>query len=210
MSTKHICIGFRQGLLLEGFMHLLQSSRRFGEIIAVSSKQEIDHFISIGMCTIVIVDVEFFSQHLAAMLPEISLFPLREQVMLLAAVKPIERAMLPSRLAGEADGFISTDHSFADALKAIEAAVQGGFYVPSHLLEPAGDYSGRVEHLLSLREISVLKQIGDGLTSKEVAERLHISVSTVESHRKHLMKKTDSRSLAELLRFGYRSGILTI
>lgn len=49
------------------------------------------------------------------------------------------------------------------------------------------------------RELSILKFIGKGLSTKQIAEELSISFNTVESHRKNLMKKYEVNSMAELV-----------
>ena len=54
---------------------------------------------------------------------------------------------------------------------------------------------------LTKREIEVLNLIGEGLTSLEIADKLMISVRTVESHRAHLIHKLDIKSLPELIKF---------
>lgn len=60
------------------------------------------------------------------------------------------------------------------------------------LLQPQEDYN------LSDREMEVLELVAQGLSSKEVAERLSISVNTVNTHRKSITKKTGIKSVAGL------------
>jgi DNA-binding NarL/FixJ family response regulator len=57
---------------------------------------------------------------------------------------------------------------------------------------------------LTRREREVLRLIADGLTNKEIAARLSLSINTVETHRKHLMEKLDCHNAAELVRFSVR------
>lgn len=54
--------------------------------------------------------------------------------------------------------------------------------------------------LLSKREIEVLNLMIDGLTNKEIANRLFISLETVKSHRKHILEKTGSRNTAAIMK----------
>ncbi len=55
--------------------------------------------------------------------------------------------------------------------------------------------------LLSIRETEVLKLVVAGLSNKEIAERLHISIHTVITHRKHISEKTGIRSVSGLTLF---------
>ncbi len=61
---------------------------------------------------------------------------------------------------------------------------------------------------LSDRELEVLRLIALGLTNGEIAERLYVSVRTVETHRAHLHQKLDVRSRAELVRLARDGGVL--
>lgn len=61
---------------------------------------------------------------------------------------------------------------------------------------------------LSEREVEVLSQIAVGLTNAEIAERLFVSVRTVETHRAHIHQKLNVRTRAELVRIARETGIL--
>lgn len=61
---------------------------------------------------------------------------------------------------------------------------------------------------LSPRETEVLRLLALGLTNQEVAERLHISVRTAESHRASIQKKLDLGRRSELVTFALAHGVL--
>ena len=63
---------------------------------------------------------------------------------------------------------------------------------------------------LTNRELEVLRLLASGLNSKEISEQLFISTNTVEYHRKQLLRKTESRNVAQLIGNAYRRGILKI
>jgi len=58
---------------------------------------------------------------------------------------------------------------------------------------------------LTSREKQILEIIGTGKTTKQIAEELGVSVSTVGNHRKHICKKLNLHSTAELVAFAARS-----
>lgn len=62
---------------------------------------------------------------------------------------------------------------------------------------------------LSEREVEILALLVDGLTNREVAEKLGLSVRTVESHRARIMLKLDVSSFAEAIRLAVLAGIET-
>ena len=63
---------------------------------------------------------------------------------------------------------------------------------------------------LTAREREVLQLIAEGLTTKQVAAKLGLSVKTVETHRRQVMEKTNANSVADLVRYAIREGIVTL
>ena len=62
--------------------------------------------------------------------------------------------------------------------------------------------------ILTRREISVLELIVEGLSSREIGEKLLIAVSTVESHRRNLIEKTGVRNSKGLIAYAYENKLL--
>ena len=63
---------------------------------------------------------------------------------------------------------------------------------------------------LTKREIEVVRLVTEGYKNKEAAEKLGISVKTVETHRSNTMNKLALRNLAELMRYAIQKGIIEI
>lgn len=63
---------------------------------------------------------------------------------------------------------------------------------------------------LSQRQQEVLQLLAEGLASKEIASRLHISVKTVTTHRQGIMHKLDIHSIAELTKYAVRAGLTSL
>jgi len=61
---------------------------------------------------------------------------------------------------------------------------------------------------LSEREMEVLAALAEGLTNKEIGERLFISPRTVDTHRTNLMKKLDTHNIAGLVRIAIKAGLV--
>lgn len=64
--------------------------------------------------------------------------------------------------------------------------------------------------LLSKRELEVLRWMSDGLLSKQIAEKLNVSKFTIDTHRKNMLRKTNSKNIAELVAFVTRTGLLQL
>ena len=63
---------------------------------------------------------------------------------------------------------------------------------------------------LSDREIEVIRLFVDGLSYKEIANRLSISSRTVETHKKHILEKLDLKTTVDLVKYAIRNGIITL
>jgi DNA-binding NarL/FixJ family response regulator len=63
---------------------------------------------------------------------------------------------------------------------------------------------------LTDREREVLQMIAEGCVNREIAELLHISIKTVETHRSHIMEKLNTRNIAELTRYAIRKGLISL
>lgn len=94
---------------------------------------------------------------------------------------------------------------------AIRAVAAGGtFFSRAITDELAGATTPKLGNgaNLSPRQAEVLKLIARGYSTKEIAERLHISVKTVQTHRTELMQRLDLHDVAGLVRFAIRHGLI--
>jgi DNA-binding CsgD family transcriptional regulator len=83
---------------------------------------------------------------------------------------------------------------FLEWYKCLEGAYRRlGTYVPA--IDNAADPSP-----ITQREVEIIQLLKEGLSSKEIASRLFISINTVRNHRSNLFKKTNARNVVELLR----------
>lgn len=64
------------------------------------------------------------------------------------------------------------------------------------------------EAKLSKREKEILGWLAEGLSSKQIAAKLYLSESTVVIHRKNMLKKTNAKNSAELIRYGIQRGLI--
>ncbi|GEM_PF-5150966 len=95
---------------------------------------------------------------------------------------------------------------------ALHMAIKGKKYICDRLLDRmlVSDHSeaNTVTSELSSREKEVLHRIAYGLTTHEVADELHLSMHTVNSHRKNIMKKLDLKYPSQLIAFAWQHGLV--
>lgn len=111
-----------------------------------------------------------------------------------------------------AKGYLLKDSSEQDLLAAVRAVASGkGWLSPGVSDAVLEDYRRHVTDpvdLLSPREREVLQMIAESRTNKEIATALNLSVYTVEAHRGRIMEKLNLHSIAELVRFALRKGLI--
>lgn len=124
------------------------------------------------------------------------------------------REYVARAMKGGADAYLLKDSAVQDLVAAVEAVLVGrSYFSPSiqalmaELLRGESREPARGTSLTD-REREVLGWLARGLSSKEVARRLDISVRTVETHRANLMHKLGVKSVALLIQIALREGII--
>jgi DNA-binding NarL/FixJ family response regulator len=110
-----------------------------------------------------------------------------------------------------ASGYLEKDNAPEELIKAIRKVLTGGRYVSPALAEKlAFDLNeDRPQHeTLSDREFEVLRMIASGKTVTEIAEQLHLSVTTVSTYRARILEKMNMATTAELIRYAVRNHLV--
>lgn len=98
-----------------------------------------------------------------------------------------------------ADGYILKNAPLKKVLEAIRIVAKNGTYYDDAITTL--DTTSKEEIILSSREKEILRLIGEGKTSIEIAETLFIGKSTVDTHRKNILKKINLHGKTDLIRF---------
>jgi DNA-binding NarL/FixJ family response regulator len=108
-------------------------------------------------------------------------------------------------------GYILKDDAFEDLLYAIKAVASGRKFISPSISDKILHPSPlRVveKNILTEREREILKLIASGLTNKKIADKLSISIKTVETHRARILQKLDFHTTAELVKYAIKTELL--
>jgi DNA-binding NarL/FixJ family response regulator len=125
-----------------------------------------------------------------------------------------EEAFFFEALSAGAAGYVLKGAPSEELLSALRAVLEGGVYLTPKLAgNLVQDYLERhpqplVDNLLTSREGEVLTLIAQGLSSREIADRLILSINTVKTHRLHIYQKLELRDRAGLIDYALRRGLL--
>ena len=129
-----------------------------------------------------------------------------------------DEAYITRALQAGAQGYLLKDCADAELMRAVTSVSTGkSFFSPAVARVMLDDY---VRHLaskgiadryeaLSEREREIFQLVAEGHSNNEVAELLHVSPATVETHRAHILEKLDVHNTAELVLFAVRRGVIS-
>lgn len=120
-----------------------------------------------------------------------------------------------------AKGYLPKNTSRSELLEAIRTVAKGEEYfaesISNTILKSyikkakSGNLEQlRDESLLSKRELEVLRLFAQGLTNQEIADKLFISIRTVESHKNHIMQRLELKTTVDLIKFAIRNNLVTL
>jgi DNA-binding NarL/FixJ family response regulator len=129
-----------------------------------------------------------------------------------------EEAYITSALEAGAQGYLLKDSADVELIRAVSSVASGkSYFSPAVARVMLDDY---VRHLaqrgitdrydsLSEREREIFQLIAEGHTNKDIADLLHVSPATVETHRAHIFQKLDVHNTAELVLYAVRKGVIS-
>ena len=114
-----------------------------------------------------------------------------------------------------ASGFVVKAASTDELITAIRKVAQKGVYVSQSVMEKMVGRLGQAaqeapEAVLSNRELQVLVRLARGAASREVANELSLSLSTVETYRSRILEKLNLRNNSDLTRFAIRRRLIDL
>ena len=140
-----------------------------------------------------------------------------QQTQILVLTMHDDTAYLRSALAAGASGYVVKKSADSELISAITAVHRGQMFVDlasssgaiqAALLNKERSRSGDPRSLLSQREKAVLTLVAEGYTNQQVADRLCLSVKTIETYRMRLAEKLGLRTRADLTRYALEIGLI--
>lgn len=126
-----------------------------------------------------------------------------------------DRRFMVETLKNGASGYLLKDSAFDELAFAIKTVMKNQTYLSSQIADLVlKDYINQLNKkepsaysLLTPREREVLQMLAEGHTTKQISARMHVSVKTVETHRKQIMDKLNIHNIAGLTKYAIREGI---
>jgi DNA-binding NarL/FixJ family response regulator len=213
--TMRILIADDHRIMREGLRVLLEAQRGITVVAEAENGRSAIRLAQELQPDVVVMDISMedlngieATRRIVAAVPNVRILAL--------SIHADRRFVLEMFRAGAA-GYLLKDCAFDELIRAIRAVRQGHAYLTPKI---AGIVVGEfVRDLvteppqaaeLTAREREVLQLMAEGKNTKEIADRLGISVKTVETFRRQLMIKLDLNSVAELTKYAIREGLTSL
>lgn len=197
-------------LIRRGLRDVIGENSRFKIVGEASDGQEALRLLASLKPQIVIVDIDMPRCNGLETLREIRQLPFPVKVVILTMYK--EEDMFNTAMDLGAKAYVLKENAANEIVSALEKVDGGEAFVSTLMLEAGQHRSERVRELLLSKpqiesltpaERRILKLIGEDYTSKEIADRLKLSVRTVDNHRQHICNKLQLHGTHSLLKFAF-------
>ena len=197
-------------LLRHGLCDIITKSQRFRIVGEASDGEEALRKITVLKPQIIILDIDMPRLNGLETIRAIEELGFHTKVIILTMYK--EEEMFNAAMDLGAKAYVLKENAPQEIVAALEKVEQGETFLSASLLKAGQRRSDRVRDLLLSKpqiealtpaERRILKLIGDDFTSKQIAERLNLSVRTVDKHRQHICDKLNLHGTHSLLKFAF-------
>lgn len=189
--------------LIDGIKLNLQSQKDIEFVGYANNGEELIQLVGQHVPDIVVVDIRMpILDGITAALQIRKTWP---EIKVIAFTMYDQDEAVEQMLEAGVQGYVLKNSSLQDLLNAIRAVFNGEQWFDPGIILPAHQSKSRTKGLLSKRQIEILKLIALGKTNQEIADILFIGKTTVETHRKNMIRILNLRGAGELLRYALES-----
>jgi two-component system response regulator NreC len=220
MSKIVIGILDKHKIVQEGLSTLLSVNEDFVTIpVFQTEKQLLIDELKLNGINILIINLHEFSITTLNLITQLNLSYPKSRV-LVHSHTDNEEFVLKTIKAG-AKGYLDKDAGYLEFSEAIYTIRNGHDYYSKSItslilnkyikkMNPKDKMLDSGIEGLSSREVEILTLWGNNFTNKEIADKLFISVRTVESHKNHIMQKLNFKTTVDMIKFGIRNNLIEI
>lgn len=196
-----------------GLIKLLESKPEVKVTGEIDTGEEVMGFLDKNSVDLIILDISLPKLNGLKLLEQIKKKYPKVKVLVLSMHKVVEYTRIA--LKHGASGYVLKEDAFDQVVNAINAIQEGKEYISPSITSAAAEQfltadSPLFPEVLTKTEKIVLQHIAEGLSNKEVARALDISVRTVETHRAHILKKLKIKNTAGLVQYAIKHGLIRL
>lgn len=202
-------------IVVDGLKSILNQLTEYKVITTASNGRELLKSLEIVEPDIILLDIDMPVLNGIETLKEIKKYYPKIKTIILTMHE--EKSLVKKMTDLGANGFLFKNSDMDELIIAMESVMKGKSYfsvslrnelINNDLIGEIGSNFDSKKSLLTEREIEIIKLIVEGLSNKEIADKLFISPRTVDTHRTNLMKKLEVNNVAGLVRYAIRNGFM--
>jgi len=203
-------------IIREGLRNLLEGITDLKVVAEGSSGREAISLAETHKPCMIIMDVSMADMNGVEATKEIK--QKHPQIKILALSMHDDRRFIMEMIRSGASGYMLKNRASKEIAAAVDAIKNGRQYfspqimdvVMEELMHPTEEPGMHASKVLTPREREVLQLLAEGESAKDIAYRFSLSTKTIDSHRKNIMHKLDTHSIAELTKYAIREGLITL
>ncbi len=212
MSTKVLLVDDHE-IMREGLTALLRRHPKYETVGQAADGRVAVEMVGQLSPDIAIVDIEMPNLNgIEATRQMIEIYP---EIKIMALSTHSKRTMVVKMLQAGAVGYMLKESAFTELIQGLEAMLEGRTYLCNKIAKVVfSDYIRILTNPkwaggdgLTSREREVLQLVAEGNTTKDIANILHLSAKTIDSHREHIMEKLGIHNIAGLTKYAVREGL---
>lgn len=208
MATKVLLADF-QYLTRQGITSLIKAMPGFELVKMIDSPDQLINVATLLQPNLIVIDI---SDKDREMIPKLKELKESTSCSFLVISNSQTKDSIQQLLSMGIKGILTKNCSEEEIINGLRAVAQGNRFFCNNILELVVENPEKVEDCeptnLTPREYEVLELITRGKTTAQIAQNLHLSIHTINSHRKNILRKLNMNSPAELIVYALESGIV--
>jgi len=208
----HLLITDDHTLVRSALARMIKSFIPSVVVYEASNGQEALEIINSNIIDLLLLDMQMPVLNGIETMKQLKNLPKRPYVLILSQFD--DQALISNMLHLGANGFLAKDCDPEELNRAILSIMEVGYFInekTSKVIQAnLSQHSNLASIEISARELEVMILLKDGKSSKEIASKLKLTLHTIESYRKALMKKTHCKNVADVVSLAYRTGIVPL
>jgi DNA-binding NarL/FixJ family response regulator len=219
MDSISVGIYDEHNLMQQGISSLLADIEEIKIVITCTEKIKLLEVLRSSPVNVLIFNIHNLSTPVLNLITQLGISVPKMKILVLSILNT-DDVILKSIKAG-AKGFLSKESDKNELIEAIYTLRNGHDYYSksiTHILLnkyiskiKSNDQDQSVDiQSLSSRQVEILKFWGEGFTNKDIADKLFISIRTVESHKNHIMQKLNLKTSIDMVKFAIKNNLIEI
>ena len=204
-KTIKILLADDHKIVIDGLRLILSSKEHFEVVGDVANGQEVLDFLDHNDVSIVVLDINMPVMDGITCAKRIKANHKDVKVIILTMYA--QKSFIQEIIQIGIDGCLLKNNTGKELADAIERVHSGRSYY-DQIQSFSSNEEKIKKHRLSERELDIIRCLADGLSSSQIAEKLFISMHTVKTHRKNILKKLDLHNSSELIQYSLNNGII--